>query len=163
MPNAFTTKPPSLLPDTIDWWLAIVTRPSHAGSIRGKHVTCLVESVCVQVDPSEFLNPPPHLTTTIQAPETDGFCHDEPTYTLYISALRSDGPPVLRRSPLAVLDRFVGHPCHQYGPDWTQWKQPSVTFEYPVTTFAEFFRHMATWKENSDQVSLFDTQLLRAN
>ncbi|KIM73712.1 hypothetical protein PILCRDRAFT_828847 [Piloderma croceum F 1598] len=103
------------------------------------HVICFVEHEC------------------IAAPDNGTIFEDPDTHTLYITARIPHGAKshlLLRQSPRAVLERFVGSSSDRMAPDWTRWPRPAVEFQQPKANFANLFVHMAMWEENMVQPGL---------
>lgn len=94
----------------------------------------------------------------IQAPENDCTSVKPPTHTLYISArglCGAEGSDVFSQSPVAILDCFVGYQHEHNALRWMEWMQPSAIFQCGTVSFATLFLHIATSKENLDEVSSF--------
>ena len=99
-----------------------------------------------------------HLMT-IQ-PADGSFCIGSLIHTLHISARRLSEPggtQFLQQSPLATLDRYVGHQDDGNAPEWVRRARSSIVFQYQAAPFAKLFTRLATWKVNSDQVSYLPT------
>ena len=77
------------------------------------------------------------------------------SYTLYVTARvspASEATLFLRKSPRAVLERFVGPNTALDAPEWTQWTHSTLEFQQPKATFVSLFTKMATWDENVEMV-----------
>jgi hypothetical protein len=61
---------------------------------------------------------------------------------------------LLRKSPQAILERFVGSSEALDAPEWTRWIQPTLEFQQPKATFVTLFIQMAQWDENKNEVQL---------
>jgi hypothetical protein len=120
------------------------------------HVICFVEHECIAVScPTDLFNPTVVEFLTLQAPDNGTIFEDPDTHTLYITARIPHGAKshlLLRQSPRAVLERFVGSSSDRIAPDWTRWPHPAVEFQQPKANFANLFVHMAMWEENMVQV-----------
>ena len=82
------------------------------------------------------------------------------TYTLYLTCMIASlkVPIYHRRSPRAILDRYIGFPGELTAPDWVDWDKTTLDFYQPRVAMAETFARLSTiWVNRRQVIICFQT------
>ena len=154
-------------PGKIDCWLTSITRTGGnilflkdyllLEDVAKEHVICQVEHIIIKVSHLYIYHwLADYLIQYCKAPDNGTIFKDADTHVLCITAhilSNTKAYVLLRHSPRAILETFMGDSSEWMAPEWTHWANPVHKFQQPLSSFAHLFMCMVYWDCNVMKVS----------